>query len=124
MTLALDAVRRPGAHRQESFIDEDVEDDLAAIAQDLPRAKTEIMNSAFQLCGILRDMIAVDVDDPMDELFGKNWQRADVRVAGGVWDYIEASNALPSVLNVRDCSRVVLRAVHSNRADHSGGLHG
>ena len=57
-----------------------------AIAQDLPRAKTELMNSAFQLCGILRDMIAVDVDDPMDELFGKNWQRADVRVTGGVWD--------------------------------------
>jgi hypothetical protein len=34
-------------------IDDEAEDDLAAIMQDLPRSKTEILNSGLQLAGMM-----------------------------------------------------------------------
>ena len=71
-------------------------EDLSAIAQDVPRAKAELLNSGCQLTGVLVDIVAADFREPLSKLFTSDWERANLVtvIAVTAADYFRESRTL------------------------------
>lgn len=54
---------------------EQAAEDLAAIEQDIPRAKGQLLSSGSQLTGVLVDIITSDFREPLSQLFTSAWEK-------------------------------------------------
>ena len=57
---------------------EQARENLAAVEQDIPRAKEQLLHCAFQLTGVLVDMITDDSKRSFAALFSKDWETGAV----------------------------------------------
>lgn len=71
-------------------------EDLAAITQDLPRAKSELKNSGFQLTGVLVDIVTADFKDSLGRLLTPQWEKDNVMstIIATAVDYFAESRLL------------------------------
>jgi len=58
--------------------EEHAREDLAAIEQDIPRARSELLKCGTQLTGVLLDIIQKDLAEPLNKLFTTVWDRENV----------------------------------------------
>lgn len=56
---------------------EQAKEDLTAIEQDIPRAKSELINAGCQLTGVLVDIVAEDMKEPLASLFSPAWDKGN-----------------------------------------------
>lgn len=70
--------------------EERAREDLAAIAQDIPRARAELLKCGSQLTGVLMDIIAYDLQASCNLLFTKKWLTENLVTAinGAVIGYL------------------------------------
>ncbi len=70
----------PAEARDELDVEEEEQarEDLAAIEQDIPRARSELLKCGTQLTGVLLDVIQKDLAEPLNKLFCAVWDRENV----------------------------------------------
>jgi hypothetical protein len=75
---------------------EQAKEDLAAIEQDIPRAKSELLSSGYQLTGVLVDIVDADFRAPLSELFSSKWETGNQvsTIALTATDYFTEERAL------------------------------
>jgi Exocyst complex component Sec6/PH domain len=71
-------------------------EDLAAIEQDFPRAKSELLSAGAQLTGVLVDIVSADFREPFGRLFTPDWEKSNLITVITVTatDYFQESRAL------------------------------
>lgn len=93
-TAATDASEKDEFDLEE---EEQAREDLAAIEQDLPRAKSEVLSAGCQMSGVMADIIAADFREPLSKLFTpQEWERANLVtiIASTAMDYFEEARVL------------------------------
>jgi hypothetical protein len=76
--------------------EEQAREDLAAIEQDLPRAKSEVLSAGCQMTGVMADIIAADFREALSKLFTPEWERANLVtiIANTALDYFGEARVL------------------------------